>query len=95
MSKYSNNVLGCTALVASGTRYSHRITESVETMGLALLCRPFAWIPAISLSCMELLLFNLLKLVSYFPGCLHGNVATQLFTLLSRYKWLNCTTDVA
>ena len=30
-------------------------TECVKTMGLALLCQPFAWIPAISLSCMELL----------------------------------------
>ena len=27
--------------------------------------------------------FNLLKLISYFPGILHGNVAAQLFTLLS------------
>ena len=30
-------------------------TECVKTMGLVLLCQPFAWVPAISLSCMELL----------------------------------------
>ena len=97
MSKYSNNVLGCTVLVASGIGYSHQIIECAKKPWdlIALLCWPFTGYPLFQYHAWSYYLFNLLKMVSYFPGGLHGNVAAQPITLLSRYKWLNCTTDVA
>ena len=84
-----------TALIASGTRYSHKITEYAKPWDLSCCASHLLGYQLLHYHTWSYYLFNLLKLVLYFLGCLHGNVAAQLFTLLNRYEWLNCTTDVA
>ena len=66
------------------TSYSDKITECAKPWDLPCCASHLLGYWLFYYHVWSYYLFNLLNWVSYFPGCLHGNVATQLFLLLCR-----------